>query len=40
VGGVNGALGVNPGPRYESRSAYYHRRYHRHYYHHRRYHHY
>jgi hypothetical protein len=30
---VNGALG---GPRYESRSAYYHR----HYYHHRRYHHY
>jgi hypothetical protein len=34
VGGVNGALGINPGPRYESRSAYYHRRYHRHYYHH------
>jgi hypothetical protein len=34
---VNGALG---GPRYESRSGYYHRGYHRHYYHHRRYHHY
>jgi len=36
VGGVNGALGVNPGPRYESRSGYYHRHYSRH----RRYRHY
>ena len=33
VGGVNGALGTI-GPRYKSRSAYYHR----HYHHHRRYH--
>jgi hypothetical protein len=30
VGGVNVALGINPGPRYESRSAYYHRHYHHH----------
>jgi hypothetical protein len=37
---VNGVLGINPGPSYEYRSAYYHHRYHRHYYHHRRYHHY
>jgi len=36
VGGVNGVLGVNPGPRYEHRSAYYHR----HYGHYRHYHHY
>jgi hypothetical protein len=39
VGGVNGVLGINPGPRYEYRSAYYHRHY-RHYHRDYRYHHY